>query len=82
MAETGEAFRAVASARGVPIDQALNPKVQDSGAAKEIPSLLAAANPTLEYALHNPDRRLRDGVNRVSSRDVICLDRSRACGRR
>jgi hypothetical protein len=40
----------VASARGVPIDQALNPKVQDSGAAKEIPSILAAANPTLEYA--------------------------------
>ena len=34
LAETGEAFAAVVAARGVPIDQALNPKVQDSGTIK------------------------------------------------
>jgi hypothetical protein len=34
LAETGETFAAVAEARGVPIDQALNPKTQDSRAIK------------------------------------------------
>ena len=34
LAETGQAFAAVAEARGVPIGQALNPKQQDSRAIK------------------------------------------------
>ena len=34
LAETGETFAAVAAARGVPIEQALNPKAQDSRAIK------------------------------------------------
>ena len=32
--ETGEMFAAVAEARGVPVDQALNPKQKDSRAIK------------------------------------------------
>jgi DNA modification methylase len=34
LAETGETFPAVAAARGVPVDEALNPKLQDSRAIK------------------------------------------------
>ena len=34
LAETGETFAAVAESRGVPVDQALNPKQQDSRAIK------------------------------------------------
>jgi hypothetical protein len=34
LAETGETFAAVAESRGVPIDQASNPKQQDSRAIK------------------------------------------------
>ena len=34
LAETGETFAAVAEARGVPIDEALNSKQQDSRAIK------------------------------------------------
>ena len=34
LAETGETFAAVAESRGVPVDQALNPKRQDSRAIK------------------------------------------------
>jgi hypothetical protein len=34
LAATGETFAAVAEARGVPVDQALNPKQQDSRAIK------------------------------------------------
>ncbi len=34
LAETGEAFAATATSRGVPVDQALNPKQQDSRAIK------------------------------------------------
>jgi DNA modification methylase len=34
LAETGETFAAVAAARGVPVDEALNPKLQDSRAIK------------------------------------------------
>jgi len=34
LAETGQSFSAVAEARGVPVDVALNPKEQDSRAIK------------------------------------------------
>jgi DNA modification methylase len=34
LAETGETFAAVAAVRGVPVDEALNPKLQDSRAIK------------------------------------------------
>jgi hypothetical protein len=34
LAETGEEFAAAAESRGVPVDQALNPKQQDSRAIK------------------------------------------------
>jgi hypothetical protein len=34
LAETGETFPAAAESRGVPVDEALNPKQQDSRAIK------------------------------------------------